>query len=71
MGSETSSCLRYAGKLGTTKATKKRRSTDPGKIWIISLAMTVENKVIMLETITANSSQYQRVSKGIHEDETG
>ena len=48
MGSATSSFLRNAGKLGTTKAMENRRSRDPGEIWITSLAMTVEKKVIML-----------------------
>ena len=37
----------------TTKATEKRRIRDPGEIWITSLATTVEEKVIMMGTITA------------------
>ena len=51
-GSATSSCLRNLGKLGTTKATEKRRSRDPGYIWITSPETTVEEKVNNLGTMT-------------------
>ena len=50
MESSTSSCLRNVEKLGTTKATEKRRSRDPGEIWTISPVTTVEKRVIMLGT---------------------
>ena len=39
------------GKLGTSKTTKKRRSKDPGEIWITSLATTVGKRVIVLGTM--------------------
>ena len=52
-GSATRSCLQKAGKLGTTKATEKRRNRDPGEIWTTSLATTLEKKVIMLGTTIA------------------
>ena len=50
-------------KLGTMKATEKRRSRDPGEIWITSLATTVEKKVIMMGTVTA---QLNPRSKRMH-----
>ena len=65
-GSETSSCLRNAGKLGTTKATENIRIRDPGEIWTTSLATTVEKKVIMMEPMTdqfkTGSKKMQRLS---------
>ena len=67
MGSATSSCLCDMGQLGTMKAREKRRSRDPGEIWTTSLATTVEKKVIMLGTITAQlnpgSKKMQRLSE--------
>ena len=66
-GSATSSCLRNAGKLGTAKATEKRRSRYPGEIWTTSLATTVENNIIMLGTMTLQlksvSKKMQRLSE--------
>ena len=66
-GSAMSSCLRNARKLGTTKATEKRRSRYPGEILTTSLATTVEKKVIMLGTMIAQlkpgSKKMQRLSE--------
>ena len=45
--------MRNAVKLGMKKATEKRRSRDPGEIWITSLATTVDKKVIMMRKMTA------------------
>ena len=44
MGSTTSSYLRNAGKLGTTKGTENRSSRYPGEICITLLAATVDGK---------------------------
>ena len=44
--------MRNAVKLGMKKATEKRRSRDPGEIWITSLATTVDKKVILMGTMT-------------------
>ena len=66
-GSATSSCLRNVGKLGTMKATEKRRSRDPGEIWTTSPATTVEEREIMLGTRIAQfktgSKKMQRLSE--------
>ena len=66
-GSSTSSCLRNAGKLGTAKATEKRRSRYPGEIWTPSPETNVEKKVIMLGTTIAQikpgSKKTQRLSE--------
>ena len=43
-----------------TKATENRRSRDPGEIWITSLVMTVDKKVVILVTVTA---QLKPISK--------
>ena len=60
--SATSSCLCNAGKLGTTKATEKKRSRDPEEIYTTSLATTVYKKVIMMGTMT---TQIKPVSKNM------
>ena len=52
-GSATRSRLRNGGKLGTTKATEKRRIRDPREIWIASLATNFEGKFIMMGKVTA------------------
>ena len=62
MGSATSSCLRNAVKLGTTKATEKRGSRDPGEIWITSLSTNVEEKVVIMLTVTV---QLKPISKNM------
>ena len=51
MESSTSSCLRNVEKLGTMKATEKRRSRDPVEIWITLLAATVDRKATILVTV--------------------
>ena len=51
-GSATSSCLHNTGKLEMKKAAEKRRSRDPGEIWITSLTTTVEKNDIMMGTVT-------------------
>ena len=52
--------------MGTTKSMEKRRSRDPGEIWITSLAITVEKKVLILVAITVQlrlgSNRMQRHS---------
>ena len=57
------------GKLGTTKATEKMKSRDPGEIRTTSLATTVEKKVIILRTmisqIKPGSNNMQRLSEKI------
>ena len=55
------------GKTGDEEATENKRRRDPGEIWITSLATTVEKKVIMLGTMTAQlkpgSKKMQRHSE--------
>ena len=45
--------MRNEVETGRTKATEKRRIRDPGEIWIISLAMTVDKRFIVMVTMTA------------------
>ena len=71
MGSATRSFLRNAGKLGTTKATEKRRSRNPEEIWIAYLATTVDRKATMLGTVNAPLKSSFKVCGGIQEDESG
>ena len=66
MGSATRSCLRNAGKLGTTKETENSRIRDPGEIWITLLANIVKIKATVLgtvnEQIETSSKRMQRHS---------
>ena len=52
-GSETSSCLRNVGEIGTTMEMDKRSIKYPGEIWIILHAKTVERKATILITVSA------------------
>ena len=67
-GSATSSCLRNTGKLGTTKAIEKRRSRDPGEIWTTSLATTLEKKIIILGTMSAQLKPVSKTMQKLSEE---
>ena len=48
MGSATSSFLRNAVKLGTMRATKKRRRRDLGETWTKLIATTLDRNATIL-----------------------
>ena len=52
-GTETSSCLRNTGKLGTTREMENIRSRDPGETWIALLATNLERKATIIGTVNA------------------
>ena len=63
MGSATRSCFFNALKLRNTKATENRRRRDPGEIWTILLAMSVDRRDIILAKVT---DQLKPSSKRMH-----